>query len=44
MFLSLGAGIVGLPLLWVSGCGSSQDGGKGKKEKKSDGGGGAGGY
>jgi hypothetical protein len=44
-FLSLGlVGIVGLSLFWVPGCGSSQDGGKGKKEKKDDGGGGAGGY
>jgi hypothetical protein len=38
-------GIVGLSLFWVSGCGSSQDGGHGKKDKKGDGGGGgAGGY
>jgi hypothetical protein len=45
-FLILGlGGIVGLSLLWVSGCGSSQDGGdNGKKGKKGDGGGGAGGY
>jgi hypothetical protein len=44
-FLSLGlAGIVGLSLVWAPGCGSSQDGGKGKKEKKGDGGGVAGGY
>ena len=43
-FLSLGlAGIVGLSLLWVPGCGSSQDG-KGKKNKKGDGGGVGGGY
>jgi hypothetical protein len=44
-FLSMGlAGIVGLSLLWVPGCGSSQDGGKGKKDKKGNGGGGGGGY
>jgi len=45
-FLSLGlVGIVGLSLLWVPGCGNSQDGdGKGKKDKKGDGGGGGGGY
>ncbi len=37
------AGIVGVPLLWAAGCGSSQDGGgKGKKGKKGDGGGGGG--
>ena len=45
-FLRMGlGGIVGLSLFWVSGCGSSQDGGHGKKDKKGDGGGGgAGGY
>jgi hypothetical protein len=44
-FLSLSlAGIVGVPLLWAAGCGSSQDGGNGKKAKKGDGGGGGGGY
>ena len=45
-FLSVGlAGIVGLSLVWVPGCGSSsQDGdGNGKKDKKGDGGGGGGG-
>jgi hypothetical protein len=44
-FLSMGlAGLVGLSLLWVPGCGSSQDGDNGKKDKKGDGGGGGGGY
>ncbi|MDQ3865196.1 MAG: hypothetical protein M3317_17200 [Actinomycetota bacterium] len=44
-FLSLSiAGIVGVPLLWAAGCGSSQDGGNGKKDKKGDGGGNGGGY
>ena len=44
-FLSLGlAGIVGLSLFWTPGCGSSQDGGRGKKDKNDGGGGGAGGY
>ena len=38
-------GIVGFSLVWVPGCGSSQDGGgNGKKDKKGDGGGGGGGY
>ncbi len=39
------AGIVGVSLLWVAGCGGSQDGGGGgrKKDKKGDSGG-AGGY
>lgn len=43
-FLSVSlAGIVGVSLLWVAGCGSSQDGGdNGKKDKKGDGGGGGG--
>ena len=45
-FLNLSlAGVVGVPLLWTAGCGSSQDGGdNGKKDKKGDGGGGGGGY
>jgi len=44
-FLSVGlAGIVGLSLVWVPGCGSSQDSGNGKKDKKGDGGGNGGGY
>ena len=44
-FLSLGlAGIVGLSLFWMPGCGRSQDGGHGKKDKNDGGGGGAGGY
>jgi hypothetical protein len=44
-FLSLGlAGIVGLSLFWTPGCGSRQDGGRGKKDKNDGGGGGAGGY
>lgn len=43
--LSLAAGIVGVSLLWASGCGSSQNrGGNRKKDKKGDGGGNGGGY
>ena len=43
------ASIMGLSLLGLAGCGSSQDGGdggggNGKKDNKDDGGGGAGGY
>jgi hypothetical protein len=46
-FLELyAAGLAGPSLLWLAGCGGSQDGGGGgnKKKKKDGGGGGGGGY